>query len=166
MHVPLDNFGEYSKSVCLAEALKIKIEKPCSPYYGSLAGVIGKTKCRDVFELIKIFEKAVGHRVSLYNYGKKEISDGKVAVLAGGGNYLDYLKDVFEEGVKTIITGISAKNSFSEKTHNYEEKQGINVLGGTHYSTEKFACQKICNYFQKIGLPSEFIEEEPLMEDL
>lgn len=115
LHVPLDNFGKYSTSVTLAEALNIKIEKPCSPYSGSLSGAIGISPCEKVQELKEIFAKAVGHEVKLYNYGSDLIKDRKVAVLAGGGNHLDYLKDVFKEGVKTIITGVSVRNEFSEK---------------------------------------------------
>jgi len=39
-------------------------------------------------------------------------------------------------------------------------------LGGTHYSTEKFACKKMCKYFEEKGLPARFIEGEPVMADL
>lgn len=56
--------------------------------------------------------------------------------------------------------------NFLKKTHAYEETNEINVLGGTPYSTEKFACQKICKYFEKLGLPSEFIPDEPIFEDM
>jgi putative NIF3 family GTP cyclohydrolase 1 type 2 len=164
LHVPLDNVGEYSTGTALAEALGIKIEKACSPYFGSLSGLIGTAPCKTIQELQEIFARAVGHKVKLYKYGEDEL--GKVAVLAGGGNALEHLQDVFAEGAKTIITGISARNPHSEKTHAYEEANGINVLGGTHYSTERFACQKMCNYFKKLGLPSEFISDEPVMEDM
>jgi putative NIF3 family GTP cyclohydrolase 1 type 2 len=164
LHVPLDNVGEYSTGTTLAEALGIKVEKACSPYFGSLSGLIGTAPCKTVQELQEIFTKAVGHEVKLYKYGEDEL--GKVVVLAGGGNDLEYLQDVFEEGIKTIITGISSRNPHSEKTHAYEEANGINVLGGTHYSTERFACQKMCNYFKKLGLPSEFISDDPVMEDM
>jgi hypothetical protein len=41
------------------------------------------------------------------------------------------------------------------------------LLGGTHYSTEKFACQAMCDYFGKIGIIStEFILDTPMLEDL
>lgn len=166
LHVPLDNFSKYSTSATLAQALGIKIEKACSPYFGSLSGVIGKTQCKTIQELKEIFEKAVGHNVKLYKYGEDEIKERKVCVVAGGGNNLEYLKDVFSEGIKVVITGISVRNQYSEKTHAYEEENKINLLGGTHYSTEKFACQKMCEYFKKFDLPSEFIPDEPLMEDV
>lgn len=43
LHVPLDNFGKYSTSVTLAEALGIKPEKSFAPYCGGMAGVFGQS---------------------------------------------------------------------------------------------------------------------------
>ena len=166
LHVPLDNFGPYSTSNTLAEALGIKVERACSPYFGGLAGVIGTTSCKTTAQLGKLFENAVGHPIKRYDYGKGKIANGKVVVVAGGGNEVEYLKEAFDEGVNTVITGISSRNSHSEKEHSYEDKHGINVLGGTHYSTERFACEKMCNYFDKLGLKSEFVSGVPVMEDM
>jgi len=165
LHVPLDNFGEYSTSASFANALGIKPEKPFAPYFGALAGVFGKTNLATIQELRKIFEKAVGHKVSLYDYGDIKIKEGIVAVVAGGG--LDEaIKEIAQNEVNTFITGISAKNDHSKKSHEFAKKHKINILGGTHYSTEKFACIKICEYFNKLKLPSEFIEDNPVIEDM
>lgn len=166
LHVPLDNFGEYSTSKTLADALGIKNLRPCSPYEGGLAGVIGETKCKTISELQNVFERVVGHHVNVFHYGDEKIENGKVVVVAGGGNEVGYLQEAFDEGVKVVVTGISSRNPHSEKHHDYEEKHGINVLGGTHYSTETFACIAMCNYFQKLGFPSEFIKDIPVMEDM
>ncbi|MFZ3085926.1 MAG: Nif3-like dinuclear metal center hexameric protein [Candidatus Hydromicrobium sp.] len=166
LHVPLDNYGEYSTSVTLAKALGVKPEKPFAPYFGSLCGVFGKTDLTTIQDLRKRFEEAVGHNVSLYNYGNGKIKDRTVAVIAGGGNDVDMLKEIAKAGVNTFVTGITVKNDHSRKAHDFAEKHKINILGGTHYSTERFACIKMCNYFKKIGLPSEFIEDKPVMEDM
>lgn len=166
LHVPLDNYGEYSTSVTLAKALGVKPEKPFAPYFGSLCGVFGKTDLTTIQDLRKRFEEAVGHNVSLYNYGNGKIKDRTVAVIAGGGNDVDMLKEIAKAGVNTFVTGITVKNDHSRKAHDFAEKHKINILGGTHYSTERFACIKMCNYFKKIRLPSEFIEDKPVMEDM
>lgn len=166
LHVPLDNFGEYSTSVTLAKSLNIRIEKPFAPYFGALAGVIGKTDCLTVQDLQNKFAAIVSHDVSLYNYGDGKIENGKVAVVAGGGNDLGILKEMVEKEVKVLITGITARNDHSQAAHDFAEENGVNILGGTHYSTEKFACQAMVNYFEKQGLAAEFIAEEPVMEDL
>ena len=166
LHVPLDDFGKYSTSTTLSKMLGIKPEKAFASYFGTLAGVFGKTKLKTVQELRSKFQKIVGHEVSLYNYGNSEINNGAVAVIAGGGNDVNMLKEVAEEGVNTFVTGITAKSDYSKKAHEFAEKHEINILGGTHYSTEKFACISMLDYFKKLGLPSEFIEDVPLMDDM
>lgn len=165
LHVPLDNYGAYSTSVTLAKALEIKPEKPFAPYFGALAGVFGKTDSTTVQDLRKVFKKAVGHKVSLYNYGDNEIKERTVAVVAGGG--LDEtIQEIAQNNVNVLVTGITVKNDHSKKAHSFAEKRRINILGGTHYSTERFACVSMVDYFEKIGLPSEFVEDKAVMEDI
>ena len=166
LHGPLDNYGDYSTSANLAKMLSIEIEKPFAPYLGTLCGVFGKTDLRTVQELKERFESVVNHKVSLYNYGDEVIKDGKVAVIGGGGNSLDLTKWIAEEGINTFVTGITVKNQRAEEAHNYLQQNKINLLGGTHYSTEKFACISMLNYFKNLGLTAEFVEESPGMEDL
>lgn len=166
LHVPLDNFSEYSTSKTLADALDIEIEKPFKAYCGALSGVIGKTKCKSLEELQSKFSKVLGHETSLYLYGDSNIKDGRIAIVAGGGNNKDTVSEMIENNINVLITGISTNNEKFSEVHEFEQKNRINVLGGTHYSTEKFACQKMCTYFEKLGLVSTFIEGEPVYEDM
>ena len=166
LHVPLDNYGNYSTSVSLTKALNIEPEKAFAPYYGALCGVFGKTKLNNVQELKKVFENAVGHEVSLYNYGTNEIKDNYVAIVAGGGNDKEILEEIEKQGINTFITGIAAKNNHSKEAHEFAEQNKINILGGTHYSTETFACIAMVEYFKKLGLNAEFISDKPVMEDM
>lgn len=166
LHVPLDHFGEYSTGKTLADVLDIEIEKPFVEYRGSLCGIIGKTGCSSMEELHDKFTKAIGHDTRLYLYGDSNIKDGRVAIVAGGGNNRDTISEMLQNNIKVLITGISLKNEHSAEAHELEQKNGINVLGGTHYSTEKFACQKMCTYFEKLGLTSAFIDGEPIYEDM
>jgi putative NIF3 family GTP cyclohydrolase 1 type 2 len=165
LHVPLDNYGEYSTSVTLAKALGIEPKKAFAPYFGGLAGVFGKTEFSAVKDLKIKFEEAVSHAVSLYNYGSNEIKGGIAAVAAGGGNSVETLKEVFKEGANVFITGIAVKNDYSKEAHESAKELGISIMGGTHYSTERFACFAMAGYFKKLGLPAEFIEDVPVMED-
>jgi putative NIF3 family GTP cyclohydrolase 1 type 2 len=166
LHVPLDDFGEHSTSVTLARALSIKPEKAFSPYFGGRAGLFGTTDCLTIHSLRNKFQKIVNHDVSLYSYGDDEIKDATVAVIAGGGNDVDALKEISEAGVNTFVTGISVNSDFFRKAHEFAEKHRINILGATHYSTEMFACMSMVDYFSRAGLPSEFMEDTPVMEDL
>ncbi len=166
LHVPLDNYGEFSTSASLARALGVEITAPFAAYHGALAGVFGTTEFSTVRPLRERFEAVVGHKTSLYRYGADEIAGGRVAVVAGGGNDLEVLEEVVAEGVGTLLTGATARNEYSEDAHKYAESHAINILGGTHYSTEKFACQTMVGYFNGLGLSAEFIGDTPGMEDL
>ena len=166
LHVPLDNFSEYSTSKTLADALDIQIEKPFAIYRGALCGVIGKTECSSIEELHKKFSKVLGHNTSLYLYGDTSIKEGRIAIVAGGGNNIDTVSEMIDNNVNVLITGISANSEDYLDVHSLEQKNKINVLGGTHYSTEKFACQKMCTYFEKLGLASDFIPGEPVYKDM
>ncbi len=166
LHVPLDNHGEYSTSKTLADALGIKYEKSFAPYFGALCGMIGKTQAKTIQELSEEFTNVIGHKTSLYKYGNKAIKNQRVALIAGGGNDVEYLQQIVDEGINTFVTGITAKNPHSQKAHDFAKQHKINVLGGTHYSTEKFACITMCDYFKKLGLESKFIEDEPVLEDM
>ena len=124
LHVPLDNFGEYSTSVSLARVLGIKIEKAFAPYFGALCGVFGQTELTLIGDLKDKFEKAVGHKCGLYRYGLDGIAKKKVAVVAGGGNEAGLLKEIADEGVNVLLTGIIAKNEFSKPAHEFAKKIG------------------------------------------
>lgn len=166
LHTALDNYGKYSTSKCLAEELKITRPKPFAPYNGGLAGVFGTTKLTSTKELSKMFKQVLGHRVSLYLYGDEQIRSGRVAVVAGGGNDKKILKEIADNKTNTFVTGITALNSHSQSAHDFAKQHKINILGGTHYSTEKFACIAMCRYFENLGLPCRFIAGKPGLEDL
>ena len=82
------------------------------------------------------------------------------------GKEVELLEDIAKARVNSFVTGTTVKNEHSKKAHNSAEKQKINILGGTHNSTEKVACISMIDYFKKVGLPSEFIEDKPLMDDM
>jgi putative NIF3 family GTP cyclohydrolase 1 type 2 len=166
LHVPLDNYGQYSTSVTLAKALGISSQKPFAPYYGGMCGVFGKTALSTVKDLKAKFEKVIGHKASLYDYGPKKIENGTVAIVAGGGNDIDVLEEIVKTGATTFVTGITALNPHSKDAHEFAKKHKISILGGTHYSTEKFACIAMVDYFKRQGLESEFIDGKPGLEDL
>jgi len=165
-HVPLDNFSEYSTSKTLADALGIEIIKPFIEYNGGICGIIGKTKYKTVNELQKKYSEVVGHETKIYQYGNNEIENNIVGICAGGGNDIFVVEELIKNNINTLITGISLKNDFSAKIHEFEQNNKINIIGGTHYSSEKFACMAMCKYFLKFGLSAEFIEDEPCLEDM
>lgn len=165
LHVPLDNFGEYSTSSTLADQLHITEKTAFAEYFGALAGVIGTSNVKTIDELKNIFENAVGHKIWIYTYGDTVIKNQKVAIIAGGG-LTEYIQTIADLWINTFVTGISWKNSHSEDAHDIAKKYGINILWWTHYSTEKFACQKMVGYFEEQGIPTKFIDDDPILEDM
>ena len=166
LHVPLDNFSKYSTSFTLAKNLSLKFVKIFGEYNGAMCGVIARSSFNSVSDLKKIFKEKLGHKVSLYNYGKDSIENNLVALIAGGGNDVELLKEIKKENINTFITGITVLNDHSRLAHNYAKENKINILGGSHYSTEKFACIEMIKYFNKLGLKAEFIEDKPLLADI
>lgn len=166
LHVPLDNYSEYSTSFTLAKEFGDEIYKAFAPYCWGLAWVFSKTDFSYVDALKYKFQQIVGHRVKLYKYWQNEITNNIVAFVAWGWNDVEVLKEIKDAWVNTFVTGVTVKNDFSAAAHEFAQKNGINILWGSHYSTEKFACISMVDYFKKLWLDAEFIEENPLMEDL
>ena len=166
LHHPLDNFWKYSTCKTLADQLQIKIEKPAFLYFGALCGVIGTSDCKTTGELSERYSQTVGHETSLYPYGNENIQGETIALCPGGGNAMFVCNEMASHNARILITGVTVKNEYSRKTHEFEKENRISVLGGTHYSTEKYAPIAMCHYFHELGLPAEFIEDKPDLYDL
>ncbi len=57
---------------------------------------------------------------------------------------VEALEEMVAEGISTFLTGTTVRSEYSESAHQYAEANRVNLLGGAHYSTEKFACQAMC----------------------
>ncbi|MCK4567121.1 MAG: Nif3-like dinuclear metal center hexameric protein [Candidatus Thorarchaeota archaeon] len=168
IHVPLDRNGPYSTTVSLARALEIKTEREFFDYHGVMVGIIGKTECTSNFELAAKIKETVGHLLKTWVYGSMQITNGNVALVAGGGNYPEIVEELAETDIKTYITGVTMKNPDYEPSMRFHEicqEHSINVIAATHYSTEKFACIAVQKFFEELGVPSEFLEDDPSFED-
>ncbi len=169
LHVPLDKNGEYSTTVSLARALGIPQDEEFCEYFGVKCGVIGKTNFKTINELAEKVEKTVGHQIKIFNYGIAEAKNQKVGLVAGGGNDPGIIKELVRLGINTYVTGVTKINESympSVEFHKVAKENGINVVSATHYSTEKFACMAMVNYFEKLGLPTQFISDEAGLVDL
>lgn len=169
LHVPLDKNGEYSTSVNYAKAIGVSYDEDFAEYFGVMAGVIGKSSAATLSELAKQVAGAVGHKVKILPYGQEDIARQKIAVVGGGGNDLDIMKELIEKNIKTFVTGIvKAINDYPPAVafDKLAKDHKINLIGATHYSSEKFACQKMCDYFTKMSLTAEYVEDEPDFGDL
>jgi putative NIF3 family GTP cyclohydrolase 1 type 2 len=64
------------------------------------------------------------------------------------------------------VTRVEEKFEPSVIFHKKANELGINIIGGTHYSTEKYACMEVVKYFKNIGMEAEFLEGIYDLEDL
>nr|WP_288826710.1 Nif3-like dinuclear metal center hexameric protein [uncultured Clostridium sp.] len=170
LHSPLDQYGEFSTSVSLARALGLEITQPFCQYdENTKVGVICKTSLKLIRDVQKLIEKTVGHECRLYPYGEDALKEGLVAVAAGGGSYPFAASEVADRGINCYITGFTRPLPHFKPTmefHKIARDHSINVIGATHYSTEKFACMAMVDYFRSCGLPAEFLAGSWYLEDL
>jgi putative NIF3 family GTP cyclohydrolase 1 type 2 len=166
MHTPLDRSGPFSTTNTLATALEIDKTADFFEYFGWPCGVIGTTACRTTGRLARTAAATVGHRVRIWPYGDDLIDGGRVALVAGGGNDPDVYPDLITQGIHTFVTGITARNEHSRAAHDLARRHRINVIGLTHYSSEKFACIALCEYFARMDLACSFLPDEPVLEDM
>lgn len=169
LHVPLDINGEYSTAVSLAKHLKLEITDEFCEWEGKKAGVICKTDKKTASELAEYVKSIVGHEIKLIKNGDDIIRNGLVAIAAGGGSVGFVAKELADLGINLYITGNTRRVpavDFIKEFHRIIEERKINVIGATHYTTEKYACIAMVKYFQKLGVPAEFIEGRYYIEDL
>lgn len=169
LHTPLDKNGPYSTAVNLANRLNIKIDEEFCEDEGVKIGVIGTTDLHQVDQLNEKVANTVGHNVKLFIYGDNIIKESKVAIIAGGGNISDILPELHDKGINTFITGVTRIEEKFEPSvifHKKASELGINVVGATHYSTEKYACMEVVRYFKNLGIEAVFLEGIYDLEDL
>ena len=169
MHIPLDKNGDYSTSVNLAKELQLPITGEFCEYLGCKLGVICETGCTKLTDFASHVENVMGHAIKVRRYGDEIIERKTVAVAAGGG-CIDFVADELAAlGINTFLTGCTRPIPSFEPNmefHRIAEQAGINLVGATHYSTEKFACMAMVKYFTELGIEADFVEGTPCMEDL
>ena len=130
-------------------------------------GVVCTSPFSTATELAQAMERVVGHAVKLYRYGEVALSRGRFAIMAGGAKNTQIYEQLRDWGVNTFITGVTNPEVlWVGAIHKAAKANAVNLLGGTHYSTEKFAPMQMCRYFEAFGLPSEFLSETPRMTEL
>ncbi|WP_020612185.1 Nif3-like dinuclear metal center hexameric protein [Sediminispirochaeta bajacaliforniensis] len=166
-HIPLDVAGPYSPGNTLAQAMHANPYESWYPQNGAQLGALCQTGFTTVTELQDCFETTLGHGVKCYRYGSEKLNNGKFAIMAGIARSTDAYRFLKEKGINVMVTGVTAQSvEWVEKIHAAAKEHGITLLGGTHYSTEKFALMALCNYFRNLGIEAEFLAEKPNMDEM
>jgi len=168
LHTPLDknrNDKVVSTAYGFAKIIKLNVEEEfgtdaINP--GLNLGLIGKVPEKRLSDLIKRLNKVLDYRVKL---NKVNDDVGRVAIVTGGGFVPELIEQAKERGVGTYITGIITPNASKYDLKTYREKfskinkLGLNIIGCSHYLTEKWAMLYSINYFSEI-CKAEFIEDK------
>jgi putative NIF3 family GTP cyclohydrolase 1 type 2 len=155
--------------VNLAKALQLPVVGEFCEYLGCKVGVICETDFTKLADFALHVKKVIGHDIKVRQYGYDIIENRRVAIAAGGGCIDFVARELTALGVNTYLTGLTKPMPSFEpgmEFHRIAKENKINVVGATHYSTEKFACIAMVEYFEGFGIEAEFIEGEPCMEDL
>jgi hypothetical protein len=96
-----------------------------------------------------------------------------LAVVAGGGDLPDLLQTACDHGCDTLLTG-TVENRFAvpvlqelnKQFHELNMKLKLNLIGGTHYGTERPAMIRVVKMFTEYGIPCEYCEDEDLLNAL
>jgi putative NIF3 family GTP cyclohydrolase 1 type 2 len=169
LHIPLDKNGDYSTSVNLAKELQLEITSQFCEYLGCKVGVICETDFTKLTDFASHVENVMGHEIKIRQYGNEIIERNTIAIAAGGGCIDFVAQELAALGINTFLTGCTRPIPSFEPNmefHRIAKENKINLIGATHYSTEKFACMAMVKYFTGLGVEAEFIEGTPCMEDL
>jgi len=167
-HAPLDTHEKYGTSLALAEICGIKIEKLFFDYFGAPTALFGRIQ-RTNFEKFALSVQENLSRPNLTLHKHKEFVE-KIGVVAGGGDMVEILQEVYDNNCDTLLTGtvehrwdLPFVQEGNKKFHELNKKLKINLVGGTHYGTERPAMISINKLFKEAGIQSEFVEDEGLL---
>ncbi len=167
-HAPLDTHKIYGTSLSLAELCNIEVDRLFFDYFGAptaLIGHVNKIKFEDFCEKIKdSIKRPELTKIKNIDFVKK------VAVVAGGGDMPEILQQVFDFGCDTLLTGtvehhwaVPFIQEENKKFHELNKVLRRNLIGGTHYATERPAMVKVVKLFQEFGIECNYCEDTQLL---
>ncbi len=167
-HAPLDTHEVYGTSISLSELCGVKVEKLFFDYFGSPVGVIGHIDPRD----LKVFAEHVKRCLARPYVTVVACSNvvEEVAVVAGSGDLPELLQEVYDSGCDTLLTG-TVEHRWSDpfvqegnrKFHELNRTLRLNLIGGTHFATERPAMIKVTELIRCYGVDCSYCEDQELL---
>jgi putative NIF3 family GTP cyclohydrolase 1 type 2 len=168
IHLPLDVGRSICVSKSLAERLSLSGSAPFYATSGGHLGVIGFMYTADLNTLAKHVCVTLGvNSVDVFDNGGK---GNRTAIVAGGGDQPEILRKAKDLGCSNYITGtvvhrwaLEPVQHGNKEFHSLAREWKINLIGASHYHTEKCAVQDVIAFLEKTGLDAEFIAD-PVLE--
>jgi len=167
-HAPLDIHPHFGTSLALASAVGIAVTERFYDYFGGPTALVGDA---GEWEL-QAFAEHVRKNLARPRVAVKECDPRvhRVAVVAGSGDLPDLLQDVHDRGCDTMLMGtlehrwaIPAIQEAHQQFLRLNDKLRINVIGGSHFGTERPAMMQVVQLFTTMGIPCEYCEDEGLL---
>ena len=170
-HAPLDTHPVYGTSLALAKVVGINVKELFYDYFGAPTALIGDSAICELDEFVEhVRKKLLRPKVDV---DKHHPQVQKVAVVAGGGDLPDLLQEAYDRGCDTMLLGtlehrwaIPAVQKDHEEFLRLNDRLKINLIGGSHFGTERPAMIRVVELFRNMGVPSEYCEDEDLLNAL
>ncbi|MEW6355971.1 MAG: Nif3-like dinuclear metal center hexameric protein [Planctomycetota bacterium] len=167
IHAPLDVGRNISVSKSLAKQIGLLHPTSFFPACGGHLGVFGGMRADSLQTMAKTVGRCLGlGTVDVFDNGGKV---GLTAVVAGGGDQINILKAAIKCGCTTYVTGTAvarwSRDVIREgnlEFHNLAREARVNLIGATHYNTEKWAVQDVARFLKQHGVPARFVEDPVL----
>ncbi len=169
IHTPLD----VGRNICVSRSLANHLSlSDTVGFYEASGGYLafrGSMRTVDLDLLANHASRSLGiDSVDVFDNGA---SEGLIAVVAGGGDQPDVLKKANELGCTTYITGTAVHRwafepvqKANKEFHRLAKEWKINVIGASHYHTEKCAVQDVAKFLEENGFKAEFLDDPVLGE--
>ncbi|MFQ5679564.1 MAG: Nif3-like dinuclear metal center hexameric protein [Gemmatimonadota bacterium] len=149
-HLPLDVHPEVGNNVLLARALELEVEGR----FGAAEGVEGI----GVWAAADLSREELAARISTVCGSAPRVIEGgpphvrRLGIVTGGAGSL--IRQAWEEGLDTFLTGEGAHHTFHEAT-----ELGLNLIYAGHYATETFGVQALAERVaRRFGLEWGFLD--------
>ena len=167
-HAPLDTHVQYGTSISLAKLIGISVESLFYDYFGAPTALIGHIARTDFDDFAFRVQKNLERPCLTLQQHSPYVE--KVAVAAGGGDLPDLLQHAYDFGCDTLLTGtvehrwaVPFIQDMNRKFHELNDALKLNLIGGTHFGTERPAMLAVTGLFESYGINCDYCEDELLL---
>ncbi len=164
IHAPLDVGLNICVSKSFANRLSLSNTRPFFEASGGYLGVMGTLDAAGIDVMASYVSRSLG--IETVDVFDNDAEDGPAAVVAGGGDQPEILKKAAELGCTTYITGTAVHRWAHEPVqrankqfHTLAKELRINLIGASHYHTEKCAVQDIASFLQENNFKAKFLDD-------
>lgn len=170
-HAPLDTHPVYGTSLALAAAVDIRVKERFYNYFGAPTALVGDVGSWELQTFVEHVRRSLQRpRVDVEaHYPRVQ----RVAVVAGGGDLPDLLQEAYDRRCDTMLLGtlehrwaIPAVQESHEQFQRLNHKLKLNLIGGSHFGTERPAMIRVVDLFKNMGVSGEYCEDEELLNAL